>query len=260
MFVRRPLQDDGTPEVRQHCAATSSATLTKLRREHWPGRILGLIAPHAGYAYSGPTAAQGLRAGARRVVQAGSSPGTTASPDLGQPAWARSWSRPRMPIARRWVMFRVDRDFIDELGRRIALTPVKGDEEHALEIELPFLQVALERFSLVPIMLGDHISHPHAAERVSRLSEALAATGRRRDAFGRQHRPEPHGQLRRCHPHGRAAGRSARRFDVDGVARGPARRDGAGVRRDRPCSPCWRRASGLAPRARRCSSTLPRAT
>jgi len=39
---------------------------------------------------------------------------------------------------------------------------------------LPFLQVALDRFRLVPIMLGEHISHPAAAGRATRLSEALA--------------------------------------------------------------------------------------
>ncbi len=45
-----------------------------------------------------------------------------------------------------------------------------GDEEHALEIELPFLQVALGDFSLVPIMMGDHIADPHAAERAEWLA------------------------------------------------------------------------------------------
>ena len=36
------------------------------------------------------------------------------------------------------------------------MTPVSHDQEHALEIELPFLQVALDGdFSLIPIMLRD---------------------------------------------------------------------------------------------------------
>ena len=69
----------------------------------------------------------------------------------------------------------VDRGFIDALGRRLPLTSVQGDEEHALEIELPFLQVALERFSLVPIMFGDHISQARVVERVAQFADALAA-------------------------------------------------------------------------------------
>ena len=52
---------------------------------------------------------------------------------------------------------------------------MQGDKEHALEIELPFLQVALGSFSLVPIMLGEHIAEPGAATRVHALAEALAA-------------------------------------------------------------------------------------
>ena len=40
---------------------------------------------------------------------------------------------------------RLDRSFIAELGQRVPLTVVRGDQEHSLEIEFPFLQVA-ERF------------------------------------------------------------------------------------------------------------------
>ena len=68
----------------------------------------------------------------------------------------------------------LDRAFITELGRRVTLTPVHGDEEHSLEIELPFLQVALDRFSLVPIMLGEHISEPGASARLEALAAVLA--------------------------------------------------------------------------------------
>jgi AmmeMemoRadiSam system protein B len=38
----------------------------------------------------------------------------------------------------------------------LSLTPIANDQEHSLEIELPFLQVALgEEFRLIPIMLRD---------------------------------------------------------------------------------------------------------
>jgi hypothetical protein len=48
------------------------------------------------------------------------------------------------------------------------------DEEHSLEIQLPFLQAVLGEFSLVPIMLGQHISDPGAAAEVDGLATALA--------------------------------------------------------------------------------------
>ncbi len=68
----------------------------------------------------------------------------------------------------------LDHDFIAALGRRVPLTTVRGDEEHSLEIQLPFLQVVLPAFSFVPIMLGQHIAEPDARERLDALVAALA--------------------------------------------------------------------------------------
>jgi len=123
-----------------------------------PGRILGLVAPHAGYAYSGSTAAtafvQVRGAPFQRVVLLG---------PLHRPIWGsklgpfmvsgeEAYQTPLGDIP-------VDHAFIEELGRHVVLTTVQSDAEHALEIELPFLQVALGPFTLFPIMLGEHIPH-----------------------------------------------------------------------------------------------------
>ncbi len=144
----------------------------KAPQESWPDRILGLVAPHAGYAYSGPTAAKAF-AQVRgmpftRVILLG---------PLHRPVWGSAMGAFMVPTESAYRTplgdVTLDQDFIDKLDGRIALTRVQGDEEHALEIELPFLQVALDRFRLVPIMLGEPISHPPAAVRATRLSEAL---------------------------------------------------------------------------------------
>ncbi len=146
--------------------------LEKATAVSWPGRILGLVAPHAGYAYSGPTAAQAF-------VQVRGMPLTRVVllGPLHRPVWGSPVGPFMVPAENAYRTplgdVPLDRDFIDKLSARITLTPVQGDEEHALEIELPFLQVVLDRFRLVPIMLGEHISHTHAAERATRLSEAL---------------------------------------------------------------------------------------
>ena len=142
-------------------------------QESLPGRILGLVAPHAGYAYSGPTAA-------RAFAQVRGMPFTRVIVlgPLHRPVWGSATGPLMVPTegAYRTPLGDVslDQDFIARLDERVALTRVQGDEEHALEIELPFLQVALDRFCLVPIMLGEHVSHPPAAGRATRLSEALA--------------------------------------------------------------------------------------
>ena len=117
--------------------------------------IKALIAPHAGYTYSGAIAAQAyvqLRRQAtiiRRVVifaPAHRLPFTglaTASADF--------FSTPMGDIA-------VD------IACRQQLTGGAGPvrildnafrEEHALEVQLPFLQRVLEEFTLVPILVGD---------------------------------------------------------------------------------------------------------
>jgi AmmeMemoRadiSam system protein B len=113
-----------------------------------------LIAPHAGYIYSGPIAASvyarlaPARAAIRRVVLVGPShrvpfQGLAASP-------AEQFATPLGSV-------RVDQDAI----RALLDLPYFGylEEahrlEHSLEVHIPFLQSVLEDFSLVPIVAGD---------------------------------------------------------------------------------------------------------
>jgi MEMO1 family protein len=138
-----------------------------------PGRILGLVAPHAGYAYSGPTAARAFAqvqgCGFTRVILLG----PLHRPIWGSPigpymvATESAYSTPLGAVP-------LDVEFIEQLGRRVPLTRVQGDEEHSLEIELPFLQATSGDFKLVPIMLGEHIANGMATERVTALARVLA--------------------------------------------------------------------------------------
>ena len=138
-----------------------------------PGPVLALVSPHAGYAYSGPTAAHAFAqvrgAAFRRVILLGPLHRLIPGGRLGafMVSRATAYQTPLGDIP-------LDRAFLAELGKRVALTPEPRDEEHSLEIELPFLQVALGEFTLVPIMLGEHISDPGARGRVAALAAALA--------------------------------------------------------------------------------------
>ena len=49
----------------------------------------------------------------------------------------------------------VDNESVQMLGQRMRLSRVKRDDEHSLEIQLPFLQRVLGQFKLLPIMQGD---------------------------------------------------------------------------------------------------------
>jgi MEMO1 family protein len=138
------------------------------------GQVLALVAPHAGYAYSGPTAAHAYAqvrgATYDRVILLG---------PLHRPIYGSRLGAFMVPAEEAYAtplgQVPVDRAFIEVLAQRVPLTRVQRDAEHSLEIQLPFLQVALAApFSLVPIMLGEHIADPGAANRIAALAVALA--------------------------------------------------------------------------------------
>jgi hypothetical protein len=112
-----------------------------------------LIAPHAGYAYSGPIAASAFaplasRKGIERVVLLGPSHriafaglATTAVEGFATPLGV-------VPVDRSAT------ERIEKLPQVQCLERAHA-AEHSLEVELPFLQQALGRFTLVPIVTGD---------------------------------------------------------------------------------------------------------
>jgi AmmeMemoRadiSam system protein B/AmmeMemoRadiSam system protein A len=115
------------------------------------GSLRALILPHAGYPYSGPTAAYGsLALSGRRfakVLLMGPDHflgiRNAAVPD------ARFFQTPlgRVPVhaAARSLMQRTD---------LFQALPVDADREHSLEVVLPFLQRDLKDFELIPLVVG----------------------------------------------------------------------------------------------------------
>ncbi|OQA29334.1 MAG: hypothetical protein BWY59_00391 [Verrucomicrobia bacterium ADurb.Bin345] len=133
------------------------------------GRVRALIAPHAGYVYSGSVAAHTFKAieGAqfKTVVLVG------ASHREGYPGISvYSRGQFRTPLGD----VPIDAEFAQKL---IAASPLiyfresAHVAEHSLEVQLPFLQRVLGDFKLVPVLLGDR------APELSRvLADALVAT------------------------------------------------------------------------------------
>jgi hypothetical protein len=117
-----------------------------------------IIVPHAGYMYSGPVAASAyslltpLRHVVRRVVMLGPTH-RVAIRGLALPA-AQVFATPlgEVPVSRTdWLALQA-RDNVIVDDRPHAL-------EHCLEVQLPFLQMALERFEIVPLLVGDAAAH-----------------------------------------------------------------------------------------------------
>ncbi|MBU0490962.1 MAG: AmmeMemoRadiSam system protein B [Chloroflexi bacterium] len=139
----------GTPEA---LARDVDRCLGQVPAQTVLGDLVALVAPHAGYMYSGPVAAYAYRLleGLTFDVVAVISPShrayyrDNAITELGQ-YWTPLGTVP------------VDEDLVAELARHAPVTRVPQDAEHALEIQLPFLQRTLtEGWSLLPIMMGDH--------------------------------------------------------------------------------------------------------
>jgi AmmeMemoRadiSam system protein B len=160
----------GTAEALRQTIETSLAQVQPLTL---PGRVLALVSPHPGYRFGSRIAAnayaQVRNKPFRRVVLLG---------PLHRPIWGIRLGPFMVPAERSYQTpmgdVPVDRDFVERLAQRLPLTNVRRDKEHALELQVPFLQVTLETFTLVPIMLGEHVGDPGALERLEALSTSLA--------------------------------------------------------------------------------------
>ncbi len=121
------------------------------------GNVIAIIAPHAGYVYSGPVAGYAFAAvkGMMPDLVAVISPMHQPYYDPLLTSGHEAYQTPLGSIP-------IDRGAIHELDtlleKRLGFgtIPVREDREHSLEIELPFLQQALEGdFSLLPVMVRD---------------------------------------------------------------------------------------------------------
>ena len=113
-----------------------------------------IIAPHAGYIYSGPIAASvyarlaPLRGRVKRVVLAG--PAHRVYVEGAAIPSVESFATPLGPVP-------LDREALAQL-RALPFVEVSDRahaQEHCLEVHLPFLKAVLGDFELVPIVVGD---------------------------------------------------------------------------------------------------------
>lgn len=163
-----------------------------------PGRPKALIVPHAGYVYSGPVAASGYACvvpwsdKVKRVVLLG----TCHTPGVNGLA-TTSGTEFLTPLG----CVPVDRVAVEESLRfpQVQLDDGAQDRDHALEVQLPFLQVVLDSFAIVPFLVGradaetvnevletlwngdrtlivvsSDLSHHHPYEEARRLDQATA--------------------------------------------------------------------------------------
>lgn len=113
-----------------------------------------LILPHAGFIYSGPVAASGYaclrehRDAFSRIALLGPAHRVPFR-GIAAPS-ATAFMTPLGPVA-------IDRDAIDRLTAlpQVHVLDEAHRLEHCLEVHLPFLQVTLDEFTLVPLVIGE---------------------------------------------------------------------------------------------------------
>jgi MEMO1 family protein len=164
-----------------------------------PTPAKGIIAPHAGYVYSGPTAAIAYAALAARAHE-------IEKVVLLGPAHRVHLQGLALPAASRFATPLGEVEIDAALATRaLELPQVQRSDhahalEHSLEVHVPFLQVLLPRFTLLPLVVGDatpeqvaallelcwggpetaivistDLSHYHSDEQASRLDRSTAA-------------------------------------------------------------------------------------
>jgi len=141
------------------------------------GRVIGMVAPHAGYMYSGGVAARAYRqlldldidvvaviAPSHReyFTEISIFDGFAYATPLGTIEIHRGLAQELADINPQIIL--------SEKGHRF--------EEHALEVQLPFLQKVLVKFKLIPIIMGEHSS-----DNIETLAQALATALRDQKAL-----------------------------------------------------------------------------
>ncbi len=145
-----------------------------------PGQVVAIIAPHAGHIYSGPVAGYAF------ATVRGKTPDLVAvlSPmhqPFDEPLLTTAHAAYSTPLGQ----IPVDEEAVAQLDAHLeetlgyGLARVAYDQEHSLEIELPFLQRALAGdFKLLPVMVRSQ------SQKISRqLGMVLAETLQGRNAL-----------------------------------------------------------------------------
>jgi AmmeMemoRadiSam system protein B len=130
--------------------------------------VAGLIAPHAGYVYSGKTAAYGYKTiegmDFENVIVI-----SPSHREYFKGISIYSGDAYETPLGKILVNQDLSEKLISE--SEIIYSGTEGHKyEHALEVQLPFLQTVLKDFKLIPMVIGDQ-----RREFISELADVLAS-------------------------------------------------------------------------------------
>ncbi len=153
-----------------------SSIIDNLLKETKPGKNIGVISPHAGYIYSGSTAAAAINSlkGAKTFIMLG--PNHTGIGAQFAVMTKGKWKTPLGEI-------KIDEDVafhLEETGL------VDNDEvahlnEHSIEVQLPFLQKKFKDFRIVPISILNLDYSVDLLEKCINLGKEIASITKKKD-------------------------------------------------------------------------------
>jgi len=127
--------------------------LEKARPNPISGQVFVLISPHAGYGYSGQTAAYGYKLIKGRPYKTVVILGTSHhKPFSGAAVYAQGSFKTSLGV------LKIDDQFTSKLigkSNDIFADESAFNNEHSVEVQLPFLQSVLGDFKIVPVVIGD---------------------------------------------------------------------------------------------------------
>ncbi len=130
--------------------------LSKAKRERVDGEIVGLVSPHAGYMYSGQVAAHAYKLLEGKQFDTVIVVAPSHRVDFkGASLYDRGGYRTPLGIVP------VDAELSKKMMQAwtgIRYLPEAHRQEHSLEVQIPFLQVVLESFQLIPIVMEPYWS------------------------------------------------------------------------------------------------------
>ncbi len=116
------------------------------------GQVIGIVSPHAGYDFSGAVAAHGYKLisdlGFKTIIIIGPSHRVffEGAAVYDQGTW-------KTPLGAVEIDAKLAKEIISSNPQRIKSLPHVHNQEHSLEVQIPFLQKTLKDFKIVPIML-----------------------------------------------------------------------------------------------------------
>ncbi len=145
--------------------------LENAKKEKFEGEVVALVSPHAGYMYSGQVAAYAYKLTEGKsfdsvVVVAPSHHALFKGASLYDRGGFRT------PLGVVPVDVELSRKMMEK-WKEIQFLPEAHRQEHSLEVQIPFLQIALKSFKLVPIVMEPYWSWESCQSLASAIAETV---------------------------------------------------------------------------------------